>query len=73
LTTYNVNDRMINDCGAAGGMRIGGGNRNTRGELTLVTLCPPQIPRALTWHRKLANNRLSYRTADFLHKIAWFT
>jgi hypothetical protein len=57
---------MINDCGAAGGMKIGEGSRNIRGKFTLVPLCPPQIPRALTWDGELASNRLSYRTACFM-------
>jgi hypothetical protein len=44
--------QMIDDaCGAVGGMRIGRGNRSTRRKPTPVPLCPPQIPRDLTWAR----------------------
>jgi hypothetical protein len=41
--------RMIDDdYGAAGGMRIGKGNRSTRRKPAPVPLCPPQIPHDLT-------------------------
>jgi hypothetical protein len=30
LRLYNVNDRMINECGADGEMRTGRGNRSTQ-------------------------------------------
>jgi hypothetical protein len=38
--------RMIDDgdCGAVGGIKIGGGNRSTRRKLAPAPLCPPQIP-----------------------------
>jgi hypothetical protein len=49
---YNVGDRIINECGAAGGMRIGRGNRCTQLETSpVVPLCPPQIPHGLTLDR----------------------
>jgi hypothetical protein len=32
------------DCGAIGRMKIGRGNRSTRGKPALMPLCPPQIP-----------------------------
>jgi hypothetical protein len=32
-------------------MRIGRGNRSTRGKPAPVPLCPPQIPHDLTWDR----------------------
>jgi hypothetical protein len=35
---------MINECGAIDGMRIGKGNRSTRGKPAPVQLCSPQIP-----------------------------
>jgi hypothetical protein len=35
-------------------MRIGRGNRSTRGKPAPVPLCPPQIPHALTWARTRA-------------------
>jgi hypothetical protein len=41
--------RMIDECGAVGGMRIGRGNRSTRRNPVPVPLCPPQIPHELTW------------------------
>jgi hypothetical protein len=40
---------LPNECGAAGTVRIGMGNRNTGRKPTPVSLCPPQIPRDLTW------------------------
>jgi hypothetical protein len=43
-----------NECGAVGGMRIGGGNRCTRRTRASVPLCPPQIPRDLAWARTRA-------------------
>jgi hypothetical protein len=36
-------DRMINECGAVSGMRIGRGNRTTRRKKHAVPLCPLQI------------------------------
>jgi hypothetical protein len=35
--------RMIDDCGAIGGMKIGRGNRSTRIKPAPAPLCPPQI------------------------------
>jgi hypothetical protein len=47
--------RVIDDeCGAVGGMRIGRGNRSARRKPSPVPLCPPQIPRELTWARTWA-------------------
>jgi hypothetical protein len=46
--------RMIDECGAVGGMRIGRGNRSTRRKAAPVPLCPPQIPHDLTWARTRA-------------------
>jgi hypothetical protein len=47
--------RMIDDeCRGVHGMRIGRGNRSTRREPVPVPLCPPQIPRDLTWDRTQA-------------------
>jgi hypothetical protein len=44
--------RMIDDvCGAVDGIRIGRGNRSTRRKPATAPLCPPQIPRDLTWNR----------------------
>jgi hypothetical protein len=55
--------RMVDECGAFGGMRIERGNRNTR--RAPVPLCPPQIPNDLGSNQgrrggKPATNRLSY-------------
>jgi hypothetical protein len=41
-------------CEAVGGMRIGRGNRTTRGKPGPVPLCTPQIPHDLTWARTRA-------------------
>jgi hypothetical protein len=40
---------MIDECEAVSGMRIGRGNRSTRIKPAPAPLCPPQIPRDLTW------------------------
>jgi hypothetical protein len=40
---------MINEYGAVGGMRIGGGNQSTWWNPPPVPFCPPQIPYDLTW------------------------
>jgi hypothetical protein len=49
LTGQLYDPGMIDDdCGADGGMRIGGGNRSTRRKPAPVTLSPPQIPHDLT-------------------------
>jgi hypothetical protein len=48
---------MIDDdeeCGAVGGMRIGGGNRNTSKKTAPVPLYSPQTPHDLTWARTRA-------------------
>jgi hypothetical protein len=48
--------RMTDDdeCGTAGGMRIGRGNQSTRRKPAPVPLYPPQIPHDLTWTRTRA-------------------
>jgi hypothetical protein len=56
--------RLIGDeCGAVGGMRIGGGNQSTRRQPAPVLLSPPQIPHDLTWARTglvaMGNRRLT--------------
>jgi hypothetical protein len=44
--------RMIDECEAVDGMRIGRGSRSTRTKPTPVPLCPPQIPQyGVTIHR----------------------
>jgi hypothetical protein len=42
------------DCGAIGGMKIGRGNRSTRGKSAPAPLCPPQIPHDQTRARTRA-------------------
>jgi hypothetical protein len=54
LTGLLYQPRMIDECGAVGGMRIGKGNRNTRKKPVPMPLCPPQIPHDLTWARTRA-------------------
>jgi hypothetical protein len=51
---YRVDDRMINEFGTAGGMRIGRGNRSTRTLSAPVPLCPQKISHDLSWGRALA-------------------
>jgi hypothetical protein len=51
------------DCGAIGGMKIGRGNRSTRGKPTPAPLCSPQIPldqtRARTRAAAVGSQRLT--------------
>jgi hypothetical protein len=66
LLLYQIRMRE-DECGTAGGMRIGRGNRNTRRKLAPVSLCPPQIPQYLGLNPgrhsgKPATDRLSYGT-----------
>jgi hypothetical protein len=58
---YNVDDRIIDECVAVAGMKIGRGNK------MYLPLCPPQASHDLTWDGtpsrrggKPATNRLSY-------------
>jgi hypothetical protein len=46
---YTIGDRMVNEYGAVGGMRMGRGNQSTH-----MPLCPPQIPQDLTWDQTQA-------------------
>jgi hypothetical protein len=45
----NVDGKMSNKCVAVGGMKLNGGNRNTRRKPILVPLHPPQILHDLIW------------------------
>jgi hypothetical protein len=47
---HSIDDRMTNEYGVVGGMRVGKGNRSARGESVLVPLCSPQTPHCLTWY-----------------------
>lgn len=38
-TVYGFDDRMVNECGAIVGMRIGKANRTSRGKSALLPLC----------------------------------
>jgi hypothetical protein len=48
---YSLDDRMINECGADGGMRTGRGNHCSTRKLVPVPGCPSEITRALAWDR----------------------
>jgi hypothetical protein len=48
LRLYNAGCRMITECGAVSGMRIGRGNQSTQGKPAQVPPCPPEIPHDLT-------------------------
>jgi hypothetical protein len=63
LRLYGIADRMINDYGAVGGMRIGKENQSTQRKSAPVLLCPPQIPHNLESNpshlgRKLDTNHM---------------
>jgi hypothetical protein len=45
---YYVDDRIINDCIAVAGMRIGRGKINPPRKPTPVAVCAPQIPHDLS-------------------------
>jgi hypothetical protein len=51
LGLYSIDDGMINEYGAVGGMSIDSGNRNTRRKSAPVSLYSPQNPHDLTWCR----------------------
>jgi hypothetical protein len=50
---YSVDDVVIDEYGAAGGVKIGRGNRSSRRKPASVPFCPPQIPYVLTWDTSL--------------------
>jgi hypothetical protein len=47
----SIDDRVINEYGEDGGMRIGRDYRSTRKIPVPVSFSPPQIPYVLTWNR----------------------
>jgi hypothetical protein len=49
LRLHSIDERMINECGAADGKRSGRRNYSTHIKPEPVPLCPPQIPHDLTW------------------------
>jgi hypothetical protein len=44
---------MINECGVAGGAKIGMENRRFQWKSIQMLLYPPQIPHSLIWYRTL--------------------
>lgn len=48
---YIINDRMIDEYGRDGGMRICKGNRSTLRKPVPVPLYPPKIPHDLAWYQ----------------------
>jgi hypothetical protein len=46
---YSISDRMINEYGVVGWMRIGRGDWSTRRKPAPVPFCVPQIPHDLAW------------------------
>jgi hypothetical protein len=62
LSPLGTSDRVINDeCGAVGRMKISKANRSTWRKLTLVSLCPRQIPHDVTWAQTRAAAVESWR------------
>jgi hypothetical protein len=53
---HSINDRIIIEYGAVGGMRIGRGNQSTWRKPEPVPLCPPQILHDLAWHQTQAHS-----------------
>jgi hypothetical protein len=49
LRLHAASDRMSNECGTSGGMKIGRRNCNIQRNHTPVPLYPPQIPHDSTW------------------------
>jgi hypothetical protein len=44
-----VDDKLINECGAVGGMKIGRGNRSTRAKHAPIPIFLPEIRYDLIW------------------------
>jgi hypothetical protein len=65
---------MIHECGAVNRMGINSGNRSSRTKPSPVPLCPPQIPRDLTWdgngYAAVGGRRLTAR-AVARSRIQW--
>jgi hypothetical protein len=68
---YSVDDKMINEYGAVGGMRIGRGNGITRRKPAQVPLCPPQIPHDLTWDRTVGYAAMNAFLSSVLDGGEW--
>jgi hypothetical protein len=68
-----VQPRMIDEeCGVVGGMRIGRGNRSTRGKPAPVPLCPPHdLTWDQTWAAAVGSRRLTTRDSS-VSIYLWF-
>jgi hypothetical protein len=62
---------MVNECGTVCGMRIDRGNRSTRRKPAPVPLCPPQIPRDLTWDLSVGYAVINTFLASVLDDSEW--
>jgi hypothetical protein len=69
--------KMINEYGAAGGMRTGRGNLSTRRKPAPVPLCTPQTPYDVSWDRTRAAGvgsrrlTLSWRGGELIIKLTF--
>lgn len=52
-------DRMINERGGTGGMRIGRGKQYARRKPTAMPLCPAEIRNSWTWDRTTLSLKIS--------------
>jgi hypothetical protein len=50
---YRLEDKIINEYGAAGRMIIDKGNQSSRRKPAPVSFYPPQIPHDLAWRSRL--------------------
>jgi hypothetical protein len=62
--------RMINECEAVCGMRIGRGNRSNRRKLSTSALCPPQIAHDQNWDRSRRLTSWPMTRPSRVHKSA---
>jgi hypothetical protein len=54
LRLYSVNDGIIDECEAVGGMRIGKEHQSAWRKSAPVPLCPPQISHYINWDQTWA-------------------
>jgi hypothetical protein len=59
-----MNDTVISEYGAVGGMRTDGGHQSTQRKPAPVRLCPPQIPHDLTWDKTQATVVASWQLTE---------
>jgi hypothetical protein len=64
LRLYSVDDGMLNDCGAVGGIRIGRGSLSTVRKPAPVPRCPQQAPHDPTWNTTTALRQIVHPTYD---------